>query len=911
MDAARWAEVRALFEATAERPEADRAARLAGVEAALRREVEALLAAHDDETPFLDAPLVAALPEPPAEAPRGTRLGPYRLVREIGRGGMGVVHLAERADGAFEREVAVKLVRLGGLDGDLVRRFERERRVLAGLNHPGIARLLDGGVSGPLPGAPEGVPYLAMEYVAGEPITAFADRHRLSVPERIALFRSVCDAVQYAHQRLVVHRDLKPSNVLVGQGGRGAGPGAHASADRRPAPRVKLLDFGVATLLADDGEAATLTTPLLTPAYAAPEQIRGGTVTTATDVYALGVLLYELLTGRRPYDLRGLSPGAVERAVCETAPPAPSDVVREGGDARARAERRGATPDALRRRLRGDLDTIVATALRKDPARRYATAAALADDLARHLARLPVRARPDTLAYRAAAFVRRHTAGVAATVLVALALVGGLAAATHQARIAERRVASLRALSNTLLSDVHDGIRDLPGATPARRTLVASALGYLDALYREGRTEPALQFDLAAAFEQIGEVQGNPHYTNLGDLEGATESYRRAFELRAALWARDSTDDRLRQALANSYGHLAVVLGWRGGDDDVAAMRRRALALLAPLADRPAPDPSVLHDAARIRSEHGWGLVWDGRYDDGLAHLDTALAVFAALAEAAPDDLGLALHRWRALSYRADGLSFAGRDADLLALVEADGLPLLHGLERAHPRHPRVQYGLHMAYEYLGRARRRLARPGVADAYGTSLRYAEAMGRDDPTNRKGEEATQRALGALASVHAEAGRTDAALAALGRARALARRRYDADRDNAEAGNKLASVLRATCRTLADADRLAEALGPCEASAEVQRGVVERSASGVSRGNLGAAYGHTARIHRALAGRAPDEAGRRAHRAEALRWYRLGTTTLAAVQAETDAADPAWEVDPDALRAEYAALRAEAD
>jgi tetratricopeptide (TPR) repeat protein len=486
-----------------------------------------------------------------------------------------------------------------------------------------------------------------------------------------------------------------------------------------------------------------------------------------------------------------------------------------------------------------------------------------------------------------------------------------MAVARHQAQIAERRVASLQALSNTLLSDVHDGIRDLPGATPARRMLVGSALAYLDALYREGRDDPSLQRDLASAFEQIGEVQGNPHYPNLGDLEGALESYRRAFELRAALWAQDSSDDGLRRELANSYGHLAVVLGWRGGEDDVAAMRRRALELLDPLVARKAPTPEALHDAARIRSEHGWALVWDGRYDDGIAHIDTALAVLGPLAEAAPDDLDLALHLWRALSYRADGLSFSSRDAELLALMEREGIPLLHRLESAHPRHPRVQYGLHVAYDYLGRARRRLARPGAADAYGTSLAYAEAMVRVDPTNQKGQEATMRALGTLAALHADAGRTDDALAAYTRVQALTQRRYDADPGNAEAGNKLASVLRATCRTLVAADRLADALAPCEASAEVQRSVVALSTATVYRGNLGAAYGHLARIHRALAARADGADARLTHRAAALRDYRRGTGTLRAVQAETDGGDPAWEVDPDDLAAEYAALRAEAE
>ncbi|MEM6782964.1 MAG: serine/threonine-protein kinase [Bacteroidota bacterium] len=914
MDTQRWQQVKALFEAAVGRPGAERAAFLdeACGDPALRAEVEGLLDAHDDETPFLDtpvAPTVWTLLDQPLPLEAGTRLGPYRLLHLIGEGGMGVVYLAERADGQFERQVAIKLVRLASAERGLVRRFEAERRLLASLDHPGIARLLDGGLTPSFPGAPSGLPYLVMEVVEGAPLTVYADQQQLSVHERLVLFRHVCDAVQYAHQNLIVHSDLKPSNILV-----------------TPEGQVKLLDFGIAKLLAEeaasDSQGDGTAVRAMTPTYAAPEQLRGASLTTATDVYALGLLLCELLTGRRPYDVQGLTPADVERLVCREAAPRLSEIVAQQPGERPSsdesslsdlARQRRTTPQGLRRSLRGDLDAVVAKALQKDPAQRYAFAAQLDDELGRHLLRLPVRARPATPAYRTAAFVRRHAVGVGTSVLILLALLGGIVATTHQARIAERRFDSLRALSNTLLSEVHDGIRDLPGATPARRTLVASALAYLDDLYREGRTDPALQFDLAEAYAQVGEVQGHPHYTNLGDLEGALESYRRAFELRAALWRRDSTDARVRLALADSYGHLAAVVEWRGGDEDVAAMRYRALDLLDPLVASPSPDLDALHVQARIQSEHGWELVFDGQHDEGLAAVDAAIDVLEGLLRDAPADLALALHLWRAYSYRADGLSFSGQSEALFTLMDTRGLPLLHRLEAVHPNHSRVQYGLHIAYGYLGQAQGRL---GLRDddqapaSIRRSLAYADAMVRIDPTNQKGEEAQSRALSALSRVYANRGRTDDALAALRRSLAIAQRRYDADPDNVEAANRVALLHRSMCRVFVRADRLPEALPSCASAIRLQETISHETTSLVYLGNLGSAYGHTARIHRTLAERAASADVRATHRAEALRWYRLGVETLRTVKAQHgDGANEsrAWEVNPDSLAAEYASFQ----
>ena len=370
----------------------------------LRAAVERMLEACEDSTGFLEeepapayvAPVVAAsLSTDGAHTRRaveGLRIGPYRVVREAGHGGMGVVYLAERADDQYRSRVALKLMRVGAsamTDEHLARRFLEERQILATLEHPGIARLLDGGVTD------DGLPWFAMEYVEGTAIDRYCEVHRLGMDERLTLFCDVCDAVAFAHRNLVVHRDLKPSNILV--------------TERR---EVKLLDFGIAKLLVrmDDGsdDAPTQTAVrALTPAYASPEQIRGDRIATASDVYSLGVILYELLTGQRSYAPRSRSPHEIERAVLDEPVEPPS----------------ATAPQRLRRVLRGDLDAIVLAAMRKEPERRYASADQLAGDLRLYLLGRPVTARRDSRAYRARKFIRRHRAGVAAASLAAAALV--------------------------------------------------------------------------------------------------------------------------------------------------------------------------------------------------------------------------------------------------------------------------------------------------------------------------------------------------------------------------------------------------------------------------------------------------------------------------------------------------------
>ena len=401
----RFRHIRNLFEAVVERPPDTRGTFLAeacAADADLQAEVERLLAAHRHDTDMLPAP--AILPENPQRL-EGRRIGPYEILREIGQGGMGTVYLAMRADHAFRKQVALKIVRPEAGSRDVVRRFQQEREILATLDHPNIARLLDGGST------EQGLPYFVMEYVAGEPIDIYCDRHKLNVVARLELFRTVCAAVECAHRSGFVHRDLKPANILVTAEGT-----------------AKLLDFGIAKVLraADDAAAYVTRTGLhlMTPEYASPEQVRGEAITGLSDVYSLGAILYELLTGHRPYRMRSRMFHEIVRVICEEPPTRPSTAVSQPEDTASRA--RDASPAQLRRQLSGDLDNILLKSLSKEPLERYRSAGQLDEDVQRHLQGQPVLARGDTLVYRIAKFLQRYKIWVIAAIAMAAALATGV-----------------------------------------------------------------------------------------------------------------------------------------------------------------------------------------------------------------------------------------------------------------------------------------------------------------------------------------------------------------------------------------------------------------------------------------------------------------------------------------------------
>jgi len=579
----RWHEIKDKLDAVLKLAPEQRPAYLDQVSTAdpeLRRELESLIASHEQAgTDFLNVPPPQAAADPIApnnlnpdhrEPMIGRRLGTYEIVEQIGAGGMGEVYRAIRADDQYRKQVAIKLLRAGQNSDFVIRRFKNERQILASLDHPNIARLLDGGTT------EEGVPYFVMELIEGQPITEYCDSRNLPIVERLKRFTSVCSAVQYAHQRLIVHRDIKPSNILVTHEGM-----------------PKLLDFGIAKIVDTDSGTGPATLTIfraLTPGYASPEQVKGEPITTVSDVYALGVVLYELLTGQHPYSAPGSTPHQIARAVCEVDPEKPSTVVRRtegspspGGRTTVRS---GTTvplgessADRLSKRLSGDLDNIVLMALRKEPERRYASVDKFAEDLRRHLANLPVFARKDTAGYRISKFVARHKAGVAATAAAIIILIVGIVATLREAQIAreqasiarsqraraEARFNDVRKLANSLMFEVHDSIKDLPGSTPARKLLVSRALEYLDSLSQEAKGDRSLQQELAAAYEKIGDVQGMPRQANLGDTVGAEESYRKALAIRESLAAADSKDQEVRRQLTPNYSKLSDLL-WNKGD---------------------------------------------------------------------------------------------------------------------------------------------------------------------------------------------------------------------------------------------------------------------------------------------------------------------------------------------------------
>jgi non-specific serine/threonine protein kinase/serine/threonine-protein kinase len=560
----RWAQVKDVLYAVLDLEPEQRPGYLNHVcanEPSLRQEVESFILSHAQvDSDFLKTINPDSAGSDGIEARRslvGRLIGPYRIVEEIGAGGMGEVYRAVRADDQYHKQVAIKVVRLGFNTDSGLRRFKAERQILASLDHPNISRLLDSGST------EDNLPYVVMELVEGQPIDEYCDGHNLSLVERLRLFCMVCAAVHYAHQHLVVHRDLKPGNILVTEEGV-----------------PKLLDFGIAKLLAPEilsqslDRTATLMRAM-TPEFASPEQVRGESITTASDVYSLGVVLYRLLTGCSPYRNTSEAPHEIAREICEAEPQKPSTAITCPQDQVAGDEVSGWMPPSVpareqetrrrRRRLAGDLDNIVLMALRKEPQRRYSSVAQFSEDIRRHLEGLPVVARKDTVGYRASKFVARHKAGVAAAALVVIMLTAGLVALVREARIAaanqrraEARFNDVRKLANSLLFDIHDSIRDLPGSTPARKLIVESALQYLDGLAKESTGDPSLQRELADAYERVGLVQGGyPGMPNLGDTAGALASFRKMLAIRQALTEAhpDSVKDQI--GLAGSYRFLS------------------------------------------------------------------------------------------------------------------------------------------------------------------------------------------------------------------------------------------------------------------------------------------------------------------------------------------------------------------
>jgi tetratricopeptide (TPR) repeat protein/aminoglycoside phosphotransferase (APT) family kinase protein len=489
------------------------------------------------------------------------RIGHYRLTARIGEGGMGVVYLAERED-EFRQRVAIKLVRYAAESPEVAARLRVERQTLAAISHPNIVALLDGGTT------EEGLPYLVMEYIEGQPIDEYCAAHSLDLAGRLRLFLLVCAAVEYAHRHLIVHCDLKPTNILV-------------TADGTP----KLLDFGIAKVLAPQSEAGAFMTVgaqrPFTPRYASPEQFMGKPVTTASDVYALGMILYQLLTGQSPYRFQTHSDAEMISAACVQEPRRPSTALETAPEAR---------------HLEGDLDAIVLKALRKEPQNRYGSVEQLAEDIRRHREGRPVLAHRGTFRYRATKFVLRNRIAVAATALVALAILGGVSGAVWQARVAmaararaERRFQDVRKLATFMLFDLRDAVQKLPGSTPVQEMLAGQSLQYLDSLAHEASGDSSLELELVEAYNRLGDVQGNPYQANLGDTVGALASYHKALAIAEPLARLEPGNRRAARALALVHLNLSDVLLLSNQNREAVGHARQATAAFEKLA---AAEPS-------------------------------------------------------------------------------------------------------------------------------------------------------------------------------------------------------------------------------------------------------------------------------------------------------------------------------
>jgi non-specific serine/threonine protein kinase/serine/threonine-protein kinase len=620
MPSERWRLIKNIFTSTAEIPPDQRDALLdvaCADDPSLRHEVEALLKAHDSANSFIELPAVRRSGLAHAATNWiGRRFGPYRVVAEVDRGGMSEVYRAIRDDNQYEKEVAIKLLRNGFDSESLLRHLREERQILAQLSHPHIAHLLDGGTT------EEGMPYLVMEYIQGQPIDVYCEQRQLGLRERLELIRTLCGAVVYVHQHLMVHGDLKCSNVLVTDKGV-----------------LKLLDFGIAKLL-NPTPALTAADPevsgflALTPDYASPEQLRGEPITTASDVYSMGVLMYRLLAGRLPFAPRHMVSREQAMEICELQPAAPSATAASFDESYRR----------FARSLEGELDSIILKGLRKSPQERYGSVEQLSEDVHRYLCGLPVGAYGGGPAYLAKKFVRRHRAVTAAMSMFVIALLLGVVATSWQAHVAEaeraraeRHFDNVRRFAISYMTEVHAAIENLPGSTSARKLLVETSLRHLTELAKEAGDNPILRRDLADAYEKIGDLQGRLRGANLGDTKAAIQSYELALRTREALIEEGGHID-LQRDLLRTHGKLAELLVIQNEPDQATEHLRDVMRLANALAAMPAATAADRRNLATSYLALGWHRAALGHIDEGTALMADALPLFQQIVAADPSD---------------------------------------------------------------------------------------------------------------------------------------------------------------------------------------------------------------------------------------------------------------------------------
>ena len=759
MLAERWRQVEELLHAALKLEGPARAEFLAAScvgDDGLRGEVESLLAQESRAGNFIEDPALvlgakqlardaAALSEADASVPSltGRVISHYRILDKLAEGGMGAVYRAVRADDEYQKQVAIKLVRPDFNTSFLLERFKNERQILAGLEHPHIARLLDGGTT------EDGLPFFVMELVDGQPIDQYCDSRKLPTVERLKLFRDICSAVQYAHQHLVIHRDLKPGNFLVTAAGV-----------------PKLLDFGVAKILKSDPFPQTDPTVtlqrMMTPEYASPEQLRGESISTATDVYSLGVVLYYLLTGHLPYRLPSRSPYEIAHAICDLDPEPPSQAVRRTGETTGAggvrtavtpeqvSELREGPPEKLQRRLSGDLDHILLKALRKEPDRRYVSVEQFSEDIRRHLDGLPVIARQGTVAYRGAKFMKRHKAGVLAVALVFLALVAGMAAVLREARIAgiertraERRFNDVRDLAHSLMFDINDAIQNLPGATAARSLLVNKALHYLDSLARESSGDPSLRRELAGGYQRVGDIQGLLNsQQNLGNTSAALESYTKAVKISEALAA--AGDPAVERQLTSLYHNIGELLAVRNDFAAAAGNDRKAVELCEKRFAADPKDPKAGRDLVAAYNGVSRHLGFNGDFAHAAEYDAKALSVAQQLAAASPKDRPLRIALAVVCRQGCYDSSKTGDFGRALPLCR-QAIDITEELAAANPNDIRSRLDVSLGYGDLARALTYQGElPAALETWRKAMAISKAVLAQDPNDAR----AQVALGSI-------------------------------------------------------------------------------------------------------------------------------------------------------------------
>jgi serine/threonine protein kinase/tetratricopeptide (TPR) repeat protein len=622
----------------------------------------------------------------------GARLGPYRITEEVGKGGMGTVFLASRDDQTFEKKVAVKVVKRGMDSAGVLDRFRHERRILANLDHPYICRLFDAGTT------PDGRPYFVMEYVEGKPIVAYCRAHKLELPAVLDLFRKVCDAVSCAHRNLVVHRDLKASNILVATDG---------------SPR--LLDFGIAKLL-DPQSRTEDTAPagrMCTLDCASPEQIRGESVTTSTDIYSLGILLFELIAGKAPWDFHSMHLMEAEHAICNSPAPKPSAVLRQ------------TDPSSPWRALTGDLDNIVLMALRKDPAHRYRSVDEFSMELFRYQNGLPVIAREDSLFYNGVKFLGRHWVVVALSTLAILGLVGGVIYANMERRRAEVRLTQMLSMANQTLLDLHTQIEHQPGATETRLRIMQSTLTYLANLAKEAGNNQEVRDTLGTAYLHTGDVQGYPHAPNLGDTSGALASYAEAEKL-------FSPDDHV---------HLATLLSHRGDVLCQLARTQECVAVLKSSLKQAAQSDKREALLSAAETYHHLAFVeTQFNTDQALEDSRHEMEIYTRLVEREPDNAEVLTGLASSYSTMGGALNRRFRFSESLALYRK-GLAIREKIVAKSPNDVALRRDLMISYGRVGDVLGNPSRSNLGDRAGALALFqkaraiAESLAAADPKNR--------------------------------------------------------------------------------------------------------------------------------------------------------------------------------